>query len=215
LQPKLAEAYNNRGIVGRSLGNARQASKDFDAAAQLGMALAAQHNQVLRDEMRQVQERLHQAGLNPGPADGIPGPQTIAALQQFQKARGVPSTGWLDPATKQALGLQPATASPPDATAAAPRFVQQPKPDYPFLARQQGLEGTVTLRLELVADGTVGAVQIAQSSGHSILDTAAQTAAKTWTHVPATQDGVAVTRWIDVTLTFTLDKDAAAQHAKP
>jgi TonB family protein len=214
LHPKLVEAYNNRGIVWRTQGHVRQAGKDFDTAAQLGMALATQHLQVLRDEIRQVQERLHHAGLNPGPADGIAGAQTIAALQQFQKTQGVPVTGMLDQATKQALGLHSSAVSPQDTAAAAPRFVHQPKPDYPLLARQQGWEGSVTLRLELVADGTIGAVQIAKSSGYSLLDTAAETAARTWTHVPATQDGGAVTRWVDVTLTFTLDKDAAAQDTR-
>jgi TonB family protein len=163
---------------------------------------------------RQVQERLHHAGLNPGPADGIPGPQTIAALQQFQKAQGLPVTGVLDHTTQHALGLQPAAASPQDATAAVPRFVHQPKPEYPLLARQQGWEGTVTLRLEMLADGTMGEVRIARSSGHPILDTAAQAAAKTWTHVPATQDGVAVAQWIDISLTFTLEDASAAQDVK-
>jgi TonB family protein len=189
LQPKLVEAYNNRGIVWHTQGNVRQASKDFDAVAQLGMTLAVQHLQVLRDEIRQVQERLHQAGLNPGPADGIAGPQTITALQQFQRTQGFPVTGVLDQATKQAPRLHASAASPSEAAAAAPRFVHQPKPDYPLLARQQGWEGSVILRLELVADGTIGAVQIAKSSGHSLLDTAAETAARTWTHVPAIQDG--------------------------
>jgi TonB family protein len=214
LHPKLVEAYNNRGLVWRTQGDVRRASKDFDTAAQLGMAHAAQHLQVLRDEIRQAQERLRQAGLNPGPADGIAGTQTIAALQQFQKTHGFPVTGLLDQATQQALGLHPPIVSPQDTAAAVPRFVHQPKPDYPLLARQQGWEGSVTLRLELVADGTIGTVQIASSSGHPLLDTAAETAAKTWTHVPATQDGVAVTRWVDITLTFTLDKDTAAQDAK-
>jgi TonB family protein len=215
LQPKLAEAYNNRGIVWRTLGNYRQASKDFDAAAQLGMALATQHLQVLRDEIQQVQERLHHAGLNPGPADGIPGQQTIAALQQFQKAQGLPVTGVLDHTTKHALGLQPFAASPQDATVAAPRFVHQPKPEYPLLARQQGWEGTVTLWLEMLADGTIGEVQIARSSGHPILDTAAQAAAKTWTHVPAMPDSGAGPRWVDVNLTFTLDKASGTEATKP
>jgi TonB family protein len=216
LQPKLAEAYNNRGIVLHMLGNYRQASKDFDSAVQLGMALAAQHLQVLRDEILKAQERLRQAGINPGPADGIPGQQTMAALQQFQRTQSLPVTGLLDNATKHALGLQPSAlaASPQAAAVSAPRFVHQPKPEYPLLARQQGWEGSVTLRLEMLADGTVGEVQIVQSSGHSILDTAAQATAKTWTHVPATQDGEAGTRWSDVTLTFTLDKASAAKDAK-
>jgi protein TonB len=84
--------------------------------------------------------------------------------------------------------------------------VHQPKPEYPLAARQQGWEGTVTLRLEMVADGTVGAVQILKSSGHPLLDSAAQEAAKAWTHVPATQDGGAMSGWVDIDLTFALDR---------
>ena len=65
----------------------------------------------------------------------------------------------------------------------------QPTPAYPEVARQHGWEGTVTLHLELRADGTVGDVQVARSSGHEVLDTAAQETAKTWKHTPVTQDG--------------------------
>jgi len=87
-----------------------------------------------------------------------------------------------------------------------PRFVYQPTPAYPEEARQQGWEGTVTLALELRADGTVGEVQVARSSGHEVLDTAAQETAKTWKHAPGTQEGGPVTRWAEINLTFTLDK---------
>jgi protein TonB len=71
--------------------------------------------------------------------------------------------------------------------------------------RQQGWEGTVTLHLELRADDTVGDVQVARSSGHEILDTAAQETAKTWKHTPVPRRGAA-TRWTEINLTFKLDK---------
>jgi TonB family protein len=215
LQPKLAEAYNNRGIILQKLGNYPLASKDFNFAAQLGMEPASRHHERLRDEIRQTQERLQQAGMNPGPADGIAGQQTLAALQQFQRVRELPVTGLLDTATKQALGLaSPPPSAPPQASAAsALRFVLQTKPEYPLLARQQGQEGTVTLRLEMLSDGTIGEVQILRSSGHPLLDAAAQEAAKGWTHLPAMQDGVQVTRWADVTLTFSLGSGRATQDA--
>ena len=82
------------------------------------------------------------------------------------------------------------------------------------MARQHGWEGTVTLRLELRADGTVGDVQVTRSSGHEVLDSAAQETAKTWKHPPATQDGSPVTRWADMHLTFTLDKGQDAGGTK-
>jgi len=204
LQPQLAEAYNNRAISARTLGDYRQASKDFERAVQLGMELAQQHLQVLRDEARQVQERLRRAGYNPGAVDGVPGPQTVAALRQYQTAQGLAVTGLLDEATRKALGL----VSEADArqSGETPRFVYQPTPAYPEEARQQGWEGTVTLHLELRADGTVGDVQVARSSGHAILDTAAQETAKTWKHTPVSPEEGQATRWAEINLTFKLDK---------
>ena len=214
LQPQLAEAYNNRGIVQRKLGDYRQAGKDFERATQLGMALANQHLQVVRDEARQIQERLRAAGLNPGTVDGVPGQQTVTALRQYQKAHGLPVTGLLDDATRQALGLLPEPAAGSRQAGEGLRFTHQPTLEYPEVARQNGWEGAVTLRLELRADGTVGEVQVARSSGHTVLDTAAQEAAKNWKHVPAIQDGTPVTRWAEMTLTFQLDKGQAAGGTK-
>jgi TonB family protein len=204
LQPQLAEAYNNRGISARTLGDYRQASKDFERAVQLGMELAQQHLQVLRDEARQVQERLRSAGYNPGAVDGVPGPQTVAALRQYQTAQGLPVTGLLDEATRKALGLVSEAVA--HQSGEMPRFVYQPTPAYPEEARQQGWEGTVTLHLELRADGTVGDVQVARSSGHEVLDTAAQETAKTWKHMPGPPEGGPATRWAEINLTFKLDK---------
>src|SRR3989442_14103359 len=117
------------------------------------MAIANQHLQVLRDEARQTQERLRAAGLNPGAADGVPGQQTVTALRQYQKAHGLPVTGLLDEATRNALGLRPEPAGARQA-AETPRLVSQPRPECPEVARQNGWEGTVTLRLELLPDGT-------------------------------------------------------------
>ena len=205
LQPQLAEAYNNRGIIQRHLGDYRQAGKDFERAAQLGMELAKQHLQVLRDEARQAQGRLRSAGLNPGTADGVLAKQKVTTLRQYQKAHGLSVTGLLDDATRNALEL-PSEPTASRQTGEGPRFVYQPTPEYPDMARQNGWEGTVTLRLELRADGTVGDVQVAHSSGHDVLDTAAQEAVKTWKHMPAPQEGVPVTRWAEINLTFKLDK---------
>ena len=151
-----------------------------------------------------MQERLRSAGYTPGAADGVPGPQTVAALRQYQTAQGLPVTGLLDEATRGDLGLVSDAVAP--RSGARPRFVYQPTPAYPEEARQQGWEGTVTLHLELRADGTVGDVQVARSSGHKVLDTAAQETAKTWKHASVAQEGGPVRRWAEINLTFKLDK---------
>ena len=44
--------------------------------------------------------------------------------------------------------------------------------------------------------------------------TAAQAAAKTWKHEPATQDGTPVTRWAEMNLTFHLDKGQSTGGTK-
>lgn len=86
-----------------------------------------------RAGVRQAQERLHQAGLDPGPADGVLGQRTAAALRQYQAAHGLPVTGELDeatwkvlrPAQPQALG-----SFSPSATlqATPPQQIREPTP---------------------------------------------------------------------------------------
>ncbi len=53
-------------------------------------------------------------------------------------------------------------------------------PEYPTIAKKMGYQGVVSLELEILPDGSCGNVQIARSSGYSILDTAAVKAAKSW-----------------------------------
>jgi peptidoglycan hydrolase-like protein with peptidoglycan-binding domain len=55
------------------------------------------------DQIRKAQEQLKASGYDPGPVDGNLGPQTKEALQDFQKARGLPQTGMLDEATQRVL----------------------------------------------------------------------------------------------------------------
>jgi peptidoglycan hydrolase-like protein with peptidoglycan-binding domain len=55
--------------------------------------------------IRQAQRQLQEAGFAPGSIDGMLGPQTKVALQQYQAKRGLPKTGELDEATRKALGL--------------------------------------------------------------------------------------------------------------
>jgi protein TonB len=86
-----------------------------------------------------------------------------------------------------------------------PRFVYQPKPDYPFLAQRQGWEGTVVLEIELLADGTIGEVNIVTSSGHLLLDDVALKTVQTWRHAPVQRNGTPVTRRAYLPIRFQLD----------
>lgn len=56
--------------------------------------------------VRKVQRALADAGFFPGRADGIYGPQTAHAVQQFQNANGLVPDGEAGPATFKALQLK-------------------------------------------------------------------------------------------------------------
>jgi hypothetical protein len=60
---------------------------------------------VARGDWRiaQAQEQLKAVGFNPGPIDGVLGPQTRAAFRRYQASKGLPATGALDEATGRAL----------------------------------------------------------------------------------------------------------------
>ena len=215
IQPKLAEAYNNRGVLHKTLGNYQQALKDLRQADQQGLAHAPQALEIVRAEVRQAQRRLQRAGFDPGPADGLPGTATAKALQAYQRHQGLPVTGHLDNRTQQALGLSPSASSTSKNAASEAllsRFIDKPPLEYPLEARRNGWEGTVTLRFEMLADGTIGAIEVAHSSGHAILDTAARNALKQWRHRPPTQPDQPKTTWATLDFNFTLDNATDASR---
>ena len=73
-----------------------------------------------RQWLVQVQLRLTEVGLDPGPADGIFGPRTQAALRRFQHRHVLPVTGQLDPVTLERLQIRSNVVEPVDSGAAAP-----------------------------------------------------------------------------------------------
>jgi hypothetical protein len=54
----------------------------------------------------EVQKKLNGLGYRPGPLDGIMGQKTVAAIESFQRSRGLPVTGRLGLGTVEALGLK-------------------------------------------------------------------------------------------------------------
>ena len=54
-------------------------------------------------EVEKIQQQLANAGFDPGPADGIFGPNTAAAVRQFQEQHAPPVDGIVGPITKKAL----------------------------------------------------------------------------------------------------------------
>lgn len=57
--------------------------------------------------VQNVQARLRNLGFYRGAVDGLWGPGTQAAIERFQQGHGLQPTGQLNPATAQAMGLDP------------------------------------------------------------------------------------------------------------
>lgn len=76
------------------------------AAALPVLASAADALYVDSAIVRQVQKTLNDRGFRTGGVDGRMGPQTQAALVNFQRAEKLPPTGKLDKPTLTALGVQ-------------------------------------------------------------------------------------------------------------
>jgi membrane-bound lytic murein transglycosylase B len=53
---------------------------------------------MAREDLLTLQERLNALGFDAGPVDGLPGPQTRAAIRRFQAAAGLPRDGHPTPA---------------------------------------------------------------------------------------------------------------------
>jgi peptidoglycan hydrolase-like protein with peptidoglycan-binding domain len=78
------------------------------AAAGIASASAAEALYVDAQTVRQVQKILNDRGFRTGGIDGQMGPQTQAALVNFQRAEKLQPTGKLDNKTLAALGVQKA-----------------------------------------------------------------------------------------------------------
>jgi protein TonB len=81
----------------------------------------------------------------------------------------------------------------------------QTTPHYPEAARREGVEGTVTLRFEVLASGKVGTVQVQSSAGRADMDRAAVEAVRTWLFEPARRGKEAVAVWVTLPVRFELN----------
>jgi protein TonB len=77
-----------------------------------------------------------------------------------------------------------------------------PAPTYPDIARQAGVEGTVTLRALVGKDGKV--LEIFVVEGIEMLDKAAMEAARAAVFKPALQQHKPVAVWVLIPMQFTL-----------
>jgi protein TonB len=77
--------------------------------------------------------------------------------------------------------------------------------NYPSEAKEQGLEGTVKVKVQVSADGSVTAASIAKSSGHSILDESVLANVYDCHFEAAEKDGVPIASKVVIPVRFKLD----------
>ena len=89
------------------------------------------------------------------------------------------------------------------------RYLEPARPAYPKRAREMGWEGTVLLRVEVRADGTVAEVKVEQTSGYTMLDQSAVVTARGWRFAPEMDGGFTMPTIVDVPVRFDLREYAA------
>ena len=82
------------------------------------------------------------------------------------------------------------------------RLIKQVQPEYPALARQAGIQGSVELSVILTHEGAVQAVEVL--SGHPLLIPAAIEAVKQWRYRPTLLNGVPVEVETQVSINFSI-----------
>ena len=91
---------------------------------------------------------------------------------------------------------------------AKPAYIKNPAPIYPEYARRQGWEGVVFLKVLVHADGTVGEIEVFQSSGYQILDESAFKTVRTWQFLPARVGGLSFSSWVKIPVRFLLVEES-------
>lgn len=114
----------------------------------------------------------------------------------------------------QRLDLSAALETPPEAQETEPPLptpvVTGPEvlvtvvPEYPRRARQLGIEGAVTLEVDIDPDGVPRAARVTRSSGRADMDEAAKNAVLQWRFVPGPADDESSERRAVVVIQFQL-----------
>ena len=86
------------------------------------------------------------------------------------------------------------------------RLIKSERPPYPQVARTQGWEGVVVLRIIVGTGGDVENVTTQTSSGHPALDESAAQSVKTWQFAPAKDGEFPIATKVDLPVRFSLDE---------
>jgi hypothetical protein len=80
--------------------------KQQQYGAQEGQQQRMAGQQIDKKQVQELQKKLNEEGFNSGPVDGIIGPKTRSALQEFQREEGLAASGQPDRETLEALDIE-------------------------------------------------------------------------------------------------------------
>ena len=144
------------------------------------------------------------AGDAQGPAarESAWSPVTAPAASIAAEAAPAPPPVEARPAPSEQKAEATAADTPPTHNAA---YLRNPPPRYPLVARRNGEQGTVTLRVLVTREGVPAKVSVEKTSGSSHLDSAALETVRTWRFMPARQGAQPVEAWVLVPIVFKLE----------
>jgi protein TonB len=166
---------------------------------------------------RVTREPVVKPQIQPEPAPVMPERKPVLALADTASSAApaftVPRAAPEAPPAPEAKAVAAAPSAPPGPGKETPTkppdfnaaYLGNAPPRYPLIARRNGVEGTVYLRVVVTKDGRPAQVQVDRSSGSSALDNAALEAVKGWKFAPARRGQEAVEQPVLVPIVFRLE----------
>ena len=137
----------------------------------------------------------------PSAADKVEGDQTVSDPGPTPRQDTIQDVG---PKAGEKMASAPSAGK---IVKARPAYRDNPRPEYPKVAKKRGYEGAVLLEVLVNRVGKVEDVRIAESSGHQILDNSAARSVKTWVFEPGSIGGRKVDMWVRVPVRYELRRD--------
>lgn len=120
------------------------------------------------DEVREVQLLLKELGFDPGGADGIVGPMTIAAVKRYEPSRGWPASGEIDVRLLESLRASKAAPRASAVKSAPSAPVQAPPPVTVVPNEEMRLAARVIREAEHPCGTVAAAVRLSDGSVRAV-----------------------------------------------
>lgn len=163
---------------------------------QVNTLLPKQIEKVAPQKPKPVKQEIkHTESKNIIPVEVVPQKQEAANIAKIESVTHTGDTTPIESKTEKEI--------PASFTA---DYLKNPYPPYPSISRRLGEEGKVLLKVQVLPDGTAGAVNVQKGSGFDRLDESAINSVKNWRFVPAKKGSQSISSWVVVPIVFSLNR---------